>query len=70
MQLVLQLHADQEQSAPTHDLHEGLKAKDLMAVVDFIYHGELNILQEDLDKVLAVADDLKLKGPSCSNDNT
>ena len=40
----------------------GLKAKDLVAVVDFIYHGEANIYQEDLDGFLALAEDLQLKG--------
>ena len=48
----------------------GLKAKDLIAVVDFIYHGEVNIFQEDLDNFLALADELKLKGLSGTNDNT
>ena len=28
----------------------GLKAKDLVAIVDFIYHGKSNIHQEDLDR--------------------
>ena len=40
----------------------GLKATDLMAIVDFIYNGEANIYQEDLDGFLAVAEDLQLKG--------
>ena len=40
----------------------GLKAKDLVAIVDFIYHGEANIYQEDLDGFLALAEDLQLKG--------
>ena len=40
----------------------GLKAKDLVAIVDFIYHGEANIYQEDLDEFLALAEELQLKG--------
>ena len=40
----------------------GLKAKDLEAIVDFIYHGETDIYQEDLDGFLAIAQDLQLKG--------
>ena len=40
----------------------GLKAKDLTAVVDFIYHGESNIYQKDLDGFLALAEELQLKG--------
>ena len=40
----------------------GIKSKDLVAVVDFIYHGEANIYQEDLDGFLALAEELLLKG--------
>ena len=32
---------------------EGLKAKDLLPVVDFIYHGEVNVHQEDFNAFLA-----------------
>ena len=41
---------------------KGLKAKELGAIVDFIYHGETNIFQDDLDDFLAIAQDLQLKG--------
>ena len=40
----------------------GIKTNDLMAIVDFIYHGEANIYQEDVDEFLALAEDLQLKG--------
>ena len=40
----------------------GLKAKDLEAIVDFIYQGEANIYQEALDNFLALAEELQLKG--------
>ena len=40
----------------------GIKGNHLAAVVDFIYQGEVNILQEDLDDFLDVAKELKLKG--------
>ena len=40
----------------------GLKSKDLMAIVDFIYHGEANVYQEDLNDFLALAEELQLKG--------
>ena len=40
----------------------GLKAKDLTAIVDFIYYGEANIYQEDLDGFLILAEELQLKG--------
>ena len=40
----------------------GLKSKDLVAIVNYIYHGEANIYQEDLDDFLALAEELQLKG--------
>ena len=39
----------------------GIKAGDLVAIVDFIYHGEANIYQEDLDGFLALAEELVCK---------
>ena len=36
----------------------GWKAKDLAAIVDFIYLGEANVYQEDLDVFLALAEEL------------
>ena len=47
----------------------GLKAKDLVAMVDFIYHGEANVYQEDLPGFLALAEELKLKGLAGNEDN-
>ena len=40
----------------------GIQAKDLEALVDFIYLGEVSILQENLESFLAVAEELQLKG--------
>ena len=40
----------------------GLKFKDLTAIVDFIYQGEVSIHQEDLDGFLALSGELQLKG--------
>ena len=48
----------------------GLKAKDLLAIVDFIYHGEANIYLEDLDGFLALAEELQLKGLERAKDIT
>ena len=41
---------------------KGLKSRDLVAMVDFLYQGEASILQENLDAFLALAQDLRLKG--------
>ena len=45
-----------------------LNAKDILAIIDFIYHGEVNIYQEDLDCFLGLADELQLKGLAGSGD--
>ena len=44
----------------------GLKAKELAAIMDFIYHGEANIFQDDLEGFLALADELQLEGLATS----
>jgi uncharacterized C2H2 Zn-finger protein len=48
----------------------GLKAKELSDIVDFIYLGEANVHQEDLDAFLALAEELQLKGLAGSQDDT
>ena len=40
----------------------GLKTKNLVAIMDFIYNGEANISQEDLEAFLTLAEYLQLKG--------
>ena len=41
---------------------KGLRSEDLIAIVDFLYHGEANIFQENLDSFLALAEELRLRG--------
>lgn len=41
---------------------KGIKHSDLTAVLNFMYHGEVNVAQEDLNSFLAVAEELKVKG--------
>ena len=48
----------------------GLKAKNLESIVDFIYFGEANLFQEDVDSFLTLADKLQLKGVSKSGDES
>ena len=45
----------------------GMKSVDLVAIVDFLYYGEANIFQEDLDSFLSIAEELQLKGLKGSN---
>merc|ERR1719460_2569860 len=40
----------------------GFKYENLLSMVDFLYHGEANVYQENLDTFLAMADVLRLKG--------
>ena len=40
----------------------GMKHEDLIAIVDFLYMGEANLPQENLEYFLAIAEELKLKG--------
>ena len=41
---------------------KGVKFTDLQAVLDFMYHGKVNVAREDLSSFLAVAEDLQVKG--------
>ena len=48
---------------PNPLLHlEGLSSNDIKNVLDYIYNGEVQIFQEDLDRFLNVAQRLKLEG--------
>merc|ERR1712204_27357 len=40
----------------------GLKSEDLEAMIDFLYIGEANVYQENLDSFLALAEELQMKG--------
>ena len=40
----------------------GVRIENLMAMVDFFYHGEANVHQENLDSFLVLAGELQLKG--------
>ena len=39
-----------------------MKSEDLVAIIDFLYRGEANVYQENLDTFLAIAAELQLKG--------
>ena len=41
---------------------KGFKFDDLSAIVDFLYFGEANVYQENLDNFLTHAEELQLKG--------
>ena len=41
---------------------KGVKYQDVLSVLNFMYNGEVNIAQEELNTFLSVAEDLKVKG--------
>ena len=41
---------------------KGLNSENLLAIIDFLYCGEANVNQENLDSFLALAEELQLKG--------
>lgn len=40
----------------------GVRLTDLESILDFMYHGEVNVAQEELNSFLGVAEDLQIKG--------
>jgi len=48
----------------------GIRFPDMVAILNFMYHGEVNVNQEDLQMFLAAAEELRIKGLSqASNDS-
>ena len=41
---------------------QGMKLNNLQSVIEFMYNGEANVAQEELNSFLAVAEELKIKG--------
>ena len=41
---------------------KGLKSNSLTAIIDFLYLGEANIFQEELESFLSLAEELQIKG--------
>jgi len=46
---------------------KGVKYKELLSVLNFMYQGEVNVAQEELNSFLAVAEDLRVKGLTQNN---
>ena len=47
----------------------GVKLSNLKQVLDFMYNGEVNVAQEELNTFLNVAEELKVKGLSGNQSN-
>ena len=41
---------------------KGVAFRDMESVLNFMYHGEVNVAQDDLNSFLQVAEDLQVKG--------
>merc|ERR1719357_1340370 len=41
---------------------KGVNTKNMNYIIDFMYYGEVNIFQEELEEVLELAEEFKLKG--------
>eukprot|EP00092_Neocalanus_flemingeri_P012672 GFUD01013656.1.p1 GENE.GFUD01013656.1~~GFUD01013656.1.p1 ORF type:complete len:326 (+),score=77.09 GFUD01013656.1:43-1020(+) len=48
---------------------KGVKYADILSVLNFMYHGEVNVAQEELNSFLAVAEDLQVKGLTQNQSN-
>jgi len=46
---------------------KGVKFVNLQSVLNFMYHGEVNVAQEELNSFLSVAEDLEVKGLTQNN---
>jgi len=49
---------------------KGVQFTDMQAVLNFMYHGEVNVAQEELNSFLAVAEDLEVKGLTQNNSSS
>jgi len=49
---------------------KGVEFSDLQAVLNFMYHGEVNVAQEELNSFLSVAEDLQVKGLTQNNSSS
>jgi len=48
---------------------KGVKYNELQSILNFMYYGEVNVAHEDLNGFLSVAEDLKIKGLTQSDNN-
>jgi len=46
---------------------KGVRSRDMQSVLNFMYHGEVNVAQDELNSFLQVAEDLKVKGLTSNN---
>lgn len=49
---------------------KGVKYAEIVSILNFMYHGEVNVTQDDLNGFLAVAEELKVKGLTQNDQNS
>jgi len=49
---------------------KGVSYKDMSSVLSFMYHGEVNVAQDELNSFLQVAEDLRVKGLTQNNQSS
>jgi len=49
---------------------KGVSSRDMTSVLNFMYHGEVSVAQDDLNNFLQVAEDLRVKGLTQNNSNS
>ena len=59
---VLKRHSKGENQSHLLIYLRGVRHADLVSVLEFMYSGEVNVSQEDLNSFLAVAEDLRVRG--------
>ena len=59
---VLRQSQSQSHSPHPYVYLRGVSFRDLSSALDFMYHGEVSVAQEQLNSFLAVAEDLQIKG--------
>ena len=58
---IFKLHSNKPNVHPLICL-DGITSNDLLSIMDYIYNGEVQIFQDNLDRFLTVAQRLKLEG--------
>jgi len=56
-------------NAPFYVMMRGVTSTQLSLILDFMYYGEANVAQEDLDPFLALAEELQVRGLTKQNTN-
>ena len=49
---------------------KGIKIADMEALLSFMYQGQVSLAEENLNSFLALAEELEVKGLTCSNNSS